>query len=163
MASPTPLSPEWWQIFHRLRPIVFGKDYRYWDASTMYYDDMDFLNDFLFRGKTFIVIGGKVGSPNDTYRTPRSLCAFFSLRSGIKVDKRVQIGHVVDHFLGGIRTNIYHFPAIDARETSAEVEDKSHEAGLAIEVPENELARRAAELVQDPIFQQADAVGKDSF
>lgn len=114
----------------------------------------------MFVGQTTVVIGGKVGSCRDTYVNPSAISKFFSRKSHRDYDNTIQIGHIVDFFLHGHTSSTYHFPAIDDIESSIEHKDSLYKSGWAKEVLPDELNKRAAKLVADPIFKKADAIGE---
>lgn len=119
------------------------------------------LKEVMFVGQTTVVIGGKVGSHQDTYINPLAIAQFFDSQSKWEYDNRIQIGHIIDFFLQHHTSNTYHFPAIDAMEASIEHRDSQiYKTGWATEVLPDELNKRAASLVSDPIFKDADAIGE---
>lgn len=73
-------------------------------------------------------------------------------------DRSIQIGHVIDHYFGA--TNVFHFTAIDDAEASLDTREGRQQTGEAVTVHPDELRRRATALVADPIFQNADCIGK---
>lgn len=106
---------------------------------------------------TTVVIGGKAGSPRDGYMSPSDVAAFLRGMGGRKRhDPSIQIGHVIDHFVG---SNVFHFPAIDAAEVSLEAREGRQRTGEAVAVPPDELQKRATALVADPIFRKARFIG----
>lgn len=147
------LSPEWFRLFRRRLP--HDKGMREWRVRDLDVQDFDHFKDLFFEDRTIVVLGGKVGSPNDVYKSPEYLNAFFAPGAPPVVDPSVQFGHMIDQFLG---PNVYHFQNIDAAEVLVEDKEQRHKIGEAVAVSRDVLQARAESLVQDPIFQKANTI-----
>lgn len=157
---PTCLSLGWFQRFWArapLHPALCAKLPKAFDLQ-----DKDSIKDFIFDGLSTVIIGGKPDPSGNAYVSPLEVEHHLRLaRQGrVNYSPRIHVGHVVDFFLQGHNSNVYHFPALDAMETSLEIKKMSYVFGQAFPVSKDELKQRADRLVQDPIFQEADLIGR---
>ncbi|KAF3767227.1 hypothetical protein M406DRAFT_69389 [Cryphonectria parasitica EP155] len=152
------LGVAWFTNFHAWRPPQFAREHASWNTKSLDLNDMAHLKLVLFRDQVLIVIGGKVGLPRTVYQSEDDLRRFFEDTSTIRYDRDIQMGHVVDYFVGRDGAAVYNFPAIDAAESLTERENGLCKVSRGIKVSQDELASRAVNLIKDPIFQVADAL-----
>lgn len=147
------LSPEWFRLFRDRLP--HDKRLREWRTRDLNLQDFGRFRDVFFEDRTIVVLGGKVGSPMDVYKSPGDLDAFFAQGAPPIYNPSVQVGHVFDRFLG---PNVYHFSNIDAPEVLIEEKEQRQRTGEVVVVSRDVLTARAESLVQDPIFQKANTI-----
>lgn len=151
--TPRKLSPQWFRLFRDRLP--HDKHLREWRTRDLNLQDFGRFKDIFFEDRTTIVLGGKVGSPMDVYKSPGDLDAFFTPGAQPTYDPSVQFGHMCDRYLG---PNVYHFPNIDAPEVLIEEKEQCQRTGEAVVVSRDVLTARAESLVQDNIFQKANTI-----
>ncbi|KAJ4390162.1 hypothetical protein N0V93_007636 [Gnomoniopsis smithogilvyi] len=148
-----PLSQRWWQSFLNKKPEWYGPGV--WQPRTLDFGEMEQLKKVMMADLKVVVIGG-----SHKYHSPEDLATFFDPSTENNYNAYIDIGHVAEFFMGGSQggAQVFHFPAIDAWEMSIEAQSLAHLTGNAIDVPQDELDRRVANLFQDNTVRYADAI-----
>lgn len=120
----------------------------------------------LLHERVIIVIGGQTAAHASQYLSPSDIRECIEAPRQFKQEREIQLHHILEYYFechGNSSALVYHFMCPDANESLDEVRNSMYKRGQAHALTSDEIAKRVGTILADPIFANADTMGKLSF